>query len=300
MHLGKHDVGAEARAGDERAARADEHSRGGVEAADDGGNVGGEEVHHARGGGLHDIGDDEEASHRDEHGQHAAHRAEADRFVGFEAHAERQRAEDAAEDDDEIDPEDVAEGAHDGKAVFHHGGEAVAHEGEDDEHVNIGGERLEGAVFSLLGSALVAKFLRRLHADELDIGNGEQDGDEARAHGGDLRADEVGEDKHRKARAHAREGKVGENAAVALFTEGHADHDEGNDEHAEHMEAADHGGILRNGGEACLDKRRAAVDGRKARAAPRGGRRVAEQRDGNGGGGLEAERHKEGGGDGGG
>lgn len=182
MHLGKHDVGAEARAGDERAARTDEHGCGGVEAADNSSDVRGKKVHHAGGGGLHDVGNDEKAAHCDEHRQHAAHCAKADCLVGFEAHAKRQRAEDTAENDDQIDPEDVAEGTHDGKTVFHHGGEAVAHEGENDEHVNIGGERLEGTVFALLRGALVAKFLRRLYADELDIGNGEQNGDEPRAH----------------------------------------------------------------------------------------------------------------------
>lgn len=77
-------------------------------------------------------------------------------------------------------------------------------------------------------------------------------------------------------------------------------HDEGNDKHAEHVEAADHGRILCDGGKTCVDKRRAAVDGREARAAPGGGRRVTEQRDSDGSGGLKAERHKEGGGDGGG
>ena len=43
------------------------------------------------------------------------------------------------------------------------------------------------------------------------------------------------------------------------------------------MEAADHGRIERNGGKTRLDERCAAVDGRKARAAPRGGRCVTEQ-----------------------
>ena len=83
----------------------------------------GEEVHHARGGGLHDVGDDKEAAHRDEHRQHAARGALADGFIGLEVHAQRECAEDAAHEDDKVDPEDVAERAHDGKAVFDDGGE---------------------------------------------------------------------------------------------------------------------------------------------------------------------------------
>ena len=148
--------------------------------------------------------------------------------------------------------------------------------------------------------AFVAEFLRRLHADELDIRNGEKDGDEAGAHGRDLRADIVGEEEHRQARAHACEGEIGKDALVALFAKCHADHDERDDEHAEHMEAAGHRSVLRDGGKTGIDKRRAAVDGREARAAERGGRSVAEQRDGNGGGGVKAEGDKERGGDGGG
>ena len=65
------------------------------------------------------------------------------------------------------------------------------------------------------------------------------------------------------------------------------------------MEAADHRGVLRDGGKARVNEGRTAVDGRQARAAERGGRRVAEQRDGDGGGGVKAEGHKERGGDGG-
>lgn len=300
VHLSKHDVGAKARAGDERAARTDEDGCRGIEAADDGGDVRGEEVHHARGGGLHDVGDDKEAAHRDEHWQHAARGALADLFVGLEVHAQRERAEDAAHEDDKVDPEDVAECAHDGKAVFDDGGEAVADEREQHEHVDVRRHGLERAVLALMVGAFIAEFVRSLHADELDIRNGEKDGDEARAHGGDLCADEVGEEEHREARAHTREGEVGENALVALFAERHADHDERDDEHAEHVEAAGHCGVLRDGGKARVNEGRTAVDGRQARAAERGGRRVAEQRDGDGGGGVKAEGHEERGGDGGG
>ena len=66
------------------------------------------------------------------------------------------------------------------------------------------------------------------------------------------------------------------------------------------MEAAGHRGVLRDGGKARVNEGRTAVDGRQARAAERGGRRVAEQRDGDGGGGVKAEGHEERGGDGGG
>mgnify|MGYP001511369558 FL=1 len=66
------------------------------------------------------------------------------------------------------------------------------------------------------------------------------------------------------------------------------------------MEAAGHCGVLRDGGKARVNEGRTAVDGRQARTAERGGRRVAEQRDGDGGGGVKAEGHEERGGDGGG
>ena len=66
------------------------------------------------------------------------------------------------------------------------------------------------------------------------------------------------------------------------------------------MEAADHRRVERNGGESRVHERRAAVDGRQTRAAPGGGRRVAEQGDGDGGDGIKAEGHKEGRRDGGG
>ena len=300
VHLSEHDVGAKARAGDERAARADENGSRGIEAADDGGDIRGEEVHHACGGGLHDVGDDKETSHRDEDRQHAARSAFADLFVGLEVHAQRERAEDAAHKDDKVDPEDVAEGAHDGKAVFHDSGEAIADEGKEHEHIDVRRHGLEGAVPALMRGAFVAEFIGGLHTDELDIRNGEEDGDEAGAHGGDLRADVVGEEEHRQARRRACEGEVREDALVALFAKRHADHDEWDDEHAEHMEAAGHRGILRNGGKACVNERCAAVDGREARTAERGGRRITEQRDGDGGGGIKTEGHKKRGGDGGG
>ena len=299
VHLGKHDVGTEARAGDERAARTDEDGCRGIEAADDGGDVRGKEVHHARGGGLHDVSDDKQAAHRDEDRQHAARGALADGFIGLEVHAQRERAEDAAHEDDEVDPENVAERAHDGKAIFDDGGEAVADEREQHEHVDVRRHGLEGAVLALMLAAFIAEFIGRLDADELDVHNGEEDGDEAGAHGGDLRTDVVGEEEHRQARAHTREGEVGENTLVAFFAECHADHDERDDEHAEHVEAAGHRGVLRDGGKACVNEGRAAVDGRQACAAERGGRRVAKQRDGDGGGGVKAEGHKERGGDGG-
>ena len=88
--------------------------------------------------------------------------------------------------------------------------------------------------------------------------------------------------------------------AAIIFAERHADHDERDDEHAEHVEAAGHCGVLRDGGKARVNEGRTAVDGRQARTAERGGRRVAEQRDGDGGGGVKAEGHEERGGDGGG
>ena len=53
MHIGKHDVGAQARAGDEGAAGADKHGGGGIELAHHGGNIGGQEVHHAHDDHLH-------------------------------------------------------------------------------------------------------------------------------------------------------------------------------------------------------------------------------------------------------
>ena len=267
VHLGEHDVGAKARAGDERAARADEHRCCGIEAAHDRRDVGGEQIHHARGGGLHDVGYDEKAAHRDEHRQHAAHSALADFFVGRKVHAQRERAENAADEDDHIDPEDIAEGAHDGKAVGDDRGEAVADQREQHEHVDVGRHGLKGAVLALVAGRFVAELVRRLYAHELDIRDGEEDGDKARAHGCDLRADKVGEDEHREAGAHAREGEVGENALVALFAERHAHHEEGDDQHAEHVETAGHGGILRDGGKARVHERRAAVDGGEARAA---------------------------------
>ena len=184
MHVGEHDVRADARAGDERAARADEHGRGRVEAADGGGDV------------------------------------------------------------------------------------------------------------------LVVIFLRGLDADELDIEDGEEDGDDARAHGRDLRADEVRQDEHGRAGRDAREEEVGQQAAEALFAEGHGDHQERNDEHAEHVDAADHGGVERYGADARVDERCAAIDGREARAAPRAGRRVAEEGEGDGCDGVKAQRHEERGRDG--
>ena len=66
------------------------------------------------------------------------------------------------------------------------------------------------------------------------------------------------------------------------------------------MEAADHRRVERNGGESRVHECRAAVDGRQPRAAPGGGRRVAEQGDGDGGDRIKAEGHKEGRRDGGG
>lgn len=84
----------------------------------------------------------------------------------------------------------------------------------------------------------MAEFLRRPDADELDVGEREKHGDEARTHRGDLRADEVGEEEHHRAGGDAGEAEIGNRALEALFAEDHADHDERNDEHAEHVEAA--------------------------------------------------------------
>ena len=300
VHLGEHDVRAEAGAGDERAARADEHGCRRVEASDHRRDIGGEEVHHAGRGGLHDVGDDEKAAHRDEHGENIADGPGADRAVLLHAHTERCRAEHTAHEDDDVHPEDVAERTHDGEAVGHDRREAIAHEREQHEHIDVRRHGAERAVFALLRGGVVAEFLRRPDADELDVGEREKHGDEARAHRGDLRADEVGEEEHHRAGGDAGEAEIGDRALEALFAEDHADHDERNDEHAEHMEAADHRRVERNGGESRVHERRAAVDGRQTRAAPGGGRRVAEQGDGDGGDGIKAEGYEEGRRDGGG
>ena len=62
VHVGKHDVRAQTGTGDECAARTDQNCRCRIEFPDNCCNIGGKQVHHARTGRLHDVGNDEKAS----------------------------------------------------------------------------------------------------------------------------------------------------------------------------------------------------------------------------------------------
>ena len=300
MHVGEHDVGAEARTGDEGAAGADQHGGGRIEPAHHGGNVRCQQVHHASGGGLHDIGYHQQAAHGHQHRHHVTHGLGADLAVLLPSGFQRHRAKEAADQDHHVHPHDVAEGAHDGEAVFHQCGEAVADGGQQHQHVDVGGHGAERAVLLLLTGEAVTVFLRRFHAHHLHIDHAEEDGEKAGAHGGDFCAHEVGEDEHHCAGGHTGKAEVGDDALEALAAEGHGHHDKGDHQHAEHMDAAHHGGVQRHGAEAGVGEGRAAVDGGQASAAPGAGRGVAQQGQRDGGHRVKAQRHQKRGGDGGG
>ena len=125
---------------------------------------------------------------------------------------------------------------------------------------------------------LVAELVRGLHTDELHVRNGQQNRDEACAHRGDLCAHEVGEHEHHKTGRYTRKCQIRDNALEALLAVGHPDHDEGDDENAEHVEPADHRGVERHSRYARVYQSCAAVDGGQARAAPGGRGCVAEKR----------------------
>ena len=140
---------------------------------------------------------------------------------------------------------------------------------------------------------MIPELIRRLDGDQLHIRHGEEHGDKARAHGGDLRADEVAEEEHDRAGGHARVAEVGNDILEALAAKSDGDHDEGNDHHAEHVDAAHHGGVERCGGNARVHQRRAAGDGGQARASPGAGRCVAQQSRRDGHHRVKAQRHEE-------
>lgn len=103
-----------------------------------------------------------------------------------------------------------------------------------------------------------------LNAHDLHIQHGQQDGDQPGTHGGHLGAHEVGQHEHHQAGADTGEGQIGEDALEALFAVGHPDHDKGDDQYAEHVEPAYHGGVQCHGGYAGVHQGRAAVDGGQA------------------------------------
>ena len=140
---------------------------------------------------------------------------------------------------------------------------------------------------------LIPVLLRGLHAHQLHIGHGQQDGYQARSHGRDLRAHEVGQGEHHASGGDSGEGQVGYDALEALTTEGHGHHNKRDDEHAEHVDAAYHGGVESHGADARVGEGRAAVDGGQARAAPGAGRGVAQQGQGDGGHRVKAQSHQE-------
>ena len=111
MHVGEHDVRAQPRARDERTERADEHRRGRIEPSGQTGDVAGDQLHHLRVRRLHDVSDDEKAAHRDEHGEHVFRRLHEHLDELAELDAQRGCAQQAADEDHTVDPEDIAERA---------------------------------------------------------------------------------------------------------------------------------------------------------------------------------------------
>ena len=93
---------------------------------------------------------------------------------GFERHG----AEETTDEDYHIHPDDVAKGAHDGKTVIYQCRETITHNGQQHQHVRVGGQGAERTELVLGGDVLVVIFLRGLDADELDIEDGEEDGNE--------------------------------------------------------------------------------------------------------------------------
>ena len=222
-----------------------------------------------------------------------AHGLFADLAVLFEAGFQRHCAQKAADKDDHVHPHDVAEGTHDGKAVGHQGRHAVTHGGQQHQHVRVGGQGAERTVLLLLAVDVVAVLLRRLDAHGLHVGHAQQDGQHTGAHGGDLRAHEVGQCEHHRAGGHTGKGQIGHDALEAFAAKGHSHHNEGDDQHAEHVDASHHGGVQRHGAQPRVSQGRAAVDGGQARAAPGARRGVAQQGQSDGRDGVEAQRHQE-------
>ena len=294
MHIRKHDVGAQSRAGDEGAAGADQHRRRRVEGAHHRRNVRGQQLHHARIAGLHNIGNDQQAAHRYHDGHDVLDGLLADVPILAELHADGRSTQQTADQNHHVHPDNVAEGAHDGEAVGHQRREAVAHRRQQDQHIHIRRKRLKRAVLPRAPVKVIAVLLRGLDLHQLDISHREQDSDQACAHGRNLSTHKVGKHEHHAAGGHAREKEIRHNALEALPAERHKDHNKGNDQHAEHVDAAHHGGVQRHGTHARLHQRRTAVDGGQTRAAPRAGRSVSQQRHGNRGNRVEAQRHQEG------
>ena len=299
MHTGEHDVGTQAGTGDEGSQRTDEHGRSGIQHTGKASNIVCNQAHHAGGLRLHDIGQHQQTAHGDENGDLVAGgHAEDVKQLGA-LHAQGLGTQQAADEDDNVHPDDVAEGAHNRKAVFHNSREAITDDRQQDQHINVGRHGAESAVL-LLGTLVghIFELVGSLDGDQLDIQHAQQDGNETGAHGGDLGAHKIAQQEHDHTGSNAGIAQIRDDTLVALAAKGHTDHDEGDDEHAEHMDAAHHGGVQSVGGDTGFHQSGAAVDGGQTRAAPGAGSGVAQQSNGNGGDGIKAQSHQEGGGDG--
>ena len=270
MHAGEHDIGAQAGTGDEGTEGADEYGCrrvGGAGDVGDGLRCG---RHHAGRRGLHDVGQTEQAAHGDHDRSQGLDRLLDDCFDLLEVHIQSERAEQGAEQDDRVHPDDVAKEAHHGKALFREeGGNPVADQGDQDQHVNIGRQGLESGVFSLhLFLRPVSVFLWCGDGDQLDKNDGQDDGNDAGSQRGDLRSDEIGQGKHDQAAGDAGEGQIMHDALEPLGAEGDQDRHEGHDEQAQGVDPSDHGRVEGRGGDSLRHQRRAAADRGQARAAP--------------------------------
>ena len=280
VHAGEHDVGAKAGAGDEGTEGADEDCSCRVGGTCKAGDCFCDCGHHAGGLGLHDVGKAQKAPHGDHDGHQGFCRLLNDFFHLAEVHSEGEGAKEGAQEDDGVDPGDVAEEAHHGEAFFREEcRDAVPDKRDQHEHVDVRGQCLEGVIFSLNGALLhIAVLFRCVDGHEFDEDDGQDDGDDAGSEGCDLRSDEVGEEEHHEAAGDARIQQVVHDAFEGLGAEGDDDCHEGDDQKAKGVDSSDHRGVEGCGGDSRCHEGRAAADRGKARTAPGCAGAVAQER----------------------